>query len=406
MDSLIKLKDIATQMDVESAEEVPLHPSLAPANQQIAPCGQVMSPTNLRKKQDELGIYHAVLPNGKTTPLMKTMLTNACERNCFYCPFRAGRNYKRRTFQPEELAKTFLDIHRAGIADGMFLSSGIIKGGVTTQDKLIDTADILRNKLGYTGYLHLKIMPGAEKDQLHRAMQLANRLSVNLEAPNDKRLAQLAPKKQFVKELLQPLKWVDEIRQDLPGHQGWNGRWPSTTTQFVVGGVGESDLELLIISELLIKKYNLSRIYYSRFNPIKDTPMENLTPENPWRPHRLYQTSYLFRDYGFMLEELPFDQSGNLPLDEDPKLAWARQNLLHEPVEINRAEIQELLRIPGIGPTGAKRIVNARRHGRIRELRDLKTIGVKTKRMVPFVLVDGKRPLRQLPLFDISKTSV
>jgi predicted DNA-binding helix-hairpin-helix protein len=399
MESIIKLKDIATQMDIESAEEVPLHPNLAPPKQGIAPCGQVLSSSNLREKQDELGIYHAVLPNGKRTALMKTMLTNACERNCFYCPFRAGRNYRRRTFQPEELAKTFLDIHRAGIADGLFLSSGIMKGGVTTQDKLIDTAVILREKLNYTGYLHLKIMPGAEKDQVQRAMQLADRLSVNLEAPNDKRLALLAPKKQFFEELLQPLKWVDEFRRELPRHLGWNGRWPSTTTQFVVGGAGESDLELLIISELLIKYYNLSRIYYSRFNPIKDTPMENHTPENPWRPHRLYQTSYLFRDYGFTLEEMPFNQEGNLPLDEDPKLAWARENLHHDPVELNRADAQALLRVPGIGPKGAHKIVHARRLGRIRELRDLRMMGVQTKRLVPFVLLDGKRPLQQISLF-------
>ncbi|MCA9930201.1 MAG: helix-hairpin-helix domain-containing protein [Anaerolineales bacterium] len=398
METIAKLKDVAEHMDLEPAEEQPA--LTAPQQMRIAPCGQVLSKQQKPAKKVDLPIYNAKVSGGKTVPLLKTMLTTACERNCFYCPFRAGRNYRRQTFQPEELAKAFMDIHRAGAVDGLFLSSGIIKGGVTTQDRLLDTADILRNKFHFRGYLHLKLMPGAEKDQVLRGMQLADRLSVNLEAPNVKRLAMLAPKKQFAEELLRPLRFANDIRQSLPAHQGWNGRWASTTTQFVVGAVDETDLELLFISELLIKKYKLSRIYYSAFNPIKDTPLENLPPENPMRQHRLYQTSYLFRDYGYDLEEMPFDADGNLPLDEDPKVGWAKENLLHEPVELNRAEPQTLLRVPGIGPKGANRIVWARRRGTLRELRDLQKIGVQTKRMVPYVLLDGKRPFRQLSLFD------
>ncbi len=398
MKQIAKLKLISEHMHLEPAEELTF--SHLPHPEPVAPCGQVLPKAPQNIKKDSIPIFQAKLPGGKTVPLLKTMLTTACERNCFYCPFRAGRNFRRETFQPEELAKTFMDIHRAGAVDGLFLSSGIIKGGVTTQDRLLDTADILRNKLHFRGYLHLKMMPGAERDQILRGMQLADRLSVNLEAPNDKRLAMLAPKKQFVEELLRPLQHVHELRQTLPARQGWNGRWPSTTTQFVVGGVGESDLELLFISELLIKKYKLRRIYYSAFNPVRDTPMENLPPEDPMRKHRLYQTSFLFRDYGYGLEEMPFDAAGNLPRNEDPKLAWAKENLLHEPVEVNRAAPQSLLRVPGIGPIGVSRIVNARRRGIIRELRDLQLIGVRTKRLESFVLLDGKRPFRQLPLIE------
>ncbi|MCA9957519.1 MAG: helix-hairpin-helix domain-containing protein, partial [Anaerolineales bacterium] len=209
-----------------------------------------------------------------------------------------------------------------------------------------------------------------------------------------------APKKTFLAELLRPLQQIEHIRQTKPGHLGWNGRWPSTVTQFVVGGVDETDLELLSAAEYLHKKLKLSRVYYSRFNPVRDTPLENRAGENPWRVHRLYQASFLFRDYNFDLEEMPFDQTGSLPLDTDPKLAWAYANLRENPVEVNRASREELLRVPGIGPRGADLIVSARRRGTLRAERDLQQIGVQTRRLKPYVLLDGQRPTYQLPLFD------
>lgn len=400
MDTIVKLQDIAVHMDLEPAE--PPHPT--GGGGRVAPCGQVLpaqaSPASpQRDKKAALGITHAALPGGKTVPLLKTLLTSACERNCNYCPFRAGRNYRRHTFSPDEMAATFMQMYRAGLVQGLFLSSGIIQGGVTTQDKLLDTVEILRRQHNFPGYVHLKIMPGAERDQVFRAMQLADRLSVNLEAPNDRRLAQLAPKKQFFDELVRPLQWIDEIRTDEPAYHSWNGRWPSSTTQFVVGAAGESDLEYAIISEWLIKNPKLSRIYYSAFSPIADTPFAHLPAQSPLRQHRLYQTSFLLRDYGFEMEELPFDAAGNLPLEEDPKEAWARQHLQHAPVEVNRAAPEALLRVPGIGAKSMHRIVAARRHGRLRELRDLQLIGVRTKRLAPYVMLDGKRPLHQLRLF-------
>lgn len=345
MDALIKLQDIAVHMGLEPAEEVRFQPGLAvpvAPKTAVAPCGEPLTPRGLPLKKDSLGIHEAVRPDGKPMRLLKTLLTSACERNCFYCPFRAGRNYRRQTFKPEEMAKTFMDMHRAGVVDGLFLSSGIIRGGAATQDKLLATAEILRQKYQFHGYLHLKIMPGAEKEQVRQAMTLADRLSVNLEAPNDKRLLALAPKKEFVDELLRPLRWVDEIRRTEPDRLGWHGRWPSTVTQFVVGGTEESDLELLTTTEFLNKQLRLRRVYFSAFSPVADTPLENRPAENPLRQHRLYQTSFLFRDYGFDLEELAFDQKGNLPLGIDPKVAWARANLSENPVEVNRAAPDEL----------------------------------------------------------------
>ncbi len=409
MDTLIKLQEIAVHMGLEPAEEAqggwgagergraPLPLSPAPP----LPCGL---PSNAAERkataqQNALGITHAQLPGGGTIPLLKTLLTSACERNCAYCPFRAGRNYRRVTFSPDEMAKAFADMRRAGVAEGLFLSSGIIGGGVRAQDKLLDTVDILRRKHHFNGYIHLKIMPGAERDQVYRAMQLADRLSVNLEGPTPARLALLAPKKQFVEELLTPLRWIEEIRRERPSREGWKGRWPSSTTQFVVGAVGESDLELLNVTHYLTRQAGLRRAYFSAFRPIDDTPLSDHPAENPWRQHRLYQASYLFRDYGFDLEEMPFDDDGRLPLDTDPKRAWAEANLRETPVEVNRAEREELLRVPGIGPKGAEAILAARRRARLRSVGDLRQIGVRTKDIEPFVLLDGQRPTYQLKLF-------
>jgi predicted DNA-binding helix-hairpin-helix protein len=271
---------------------------------------------------------------------------------------------------------------------------------VRTQDRLIAAAEILRLKMGFRGYLHLKIMPGAERDQVVRAMQLADRVSINLEAPNPNRLEQLAPHKAFHEELWRPLVWVDEIRKSQPASKGWNGRWPSTVTQFVVGGVGESDVELLSTTAHLHQHVGLRRAYFSRFSPVPNTPLENTPPENPWRQHRLYQASFLIRDYGFDLEDLSFQSSGNLPLHTDPKLAWAADNLAERPVEINQANPHELLRVPGIGPKGVQAILSARTRGRLRSEAQLKACGVQMGRAARYILLDGKRPPLQGELFS------
>jgi len=237
-------------------------------------------------------------------------------------------------------------------------------------------------------------------------MQLASRVSVNLEGPNDKRLALLAPKKLFLQELVEPLKFIEQIRRTETPVETWRtmnpgygpDRWPSSTTQFVVGAIGESDLELLVTSAFLYKNAGLSRIYYMAFRPVPGTPLEGNPPEDPWRQHRLYQASFLLRDYGFDLEELPFSQQGNLSLTTDPKHKWALENLSQSPVEVNRADRELLLRVPGIGPNGARSILQARRDNRFRDLNDLKEIGVNPTRPAPFVLLDGKRPPHQLRL--------
>lgn len=407
MDGLEKLAAVSNEVQFEQADErIPARPGPLFTPQ---PCGH--SPAELKRrvrgetrfidvpgKSRPIPIYMSAA-GGKVVPLLKAMLTTACERNCFYCPFRAGRGSRRVTFKPEEMARTFADIHRSGAVEGLFLSSGVFAGGPNTQNKLLDSAEYLRRELQFRGYLHLKLMPGCERGQVQRAMQLADRVSINLEAPNAERLARLAPKKIFYEELLTPLRWADEIRHELPAQLGWNGRWASTTTQFVVGAAGENDLEILSTAAHVIQRLGVRRTYFEAFNPVLDTPLENHPPQDPLRQFRLYEASYLLRDYGFDLEELPFRSDGLLPLDRDPKRAAADRAFTHQPVEINRADQEMLLRIPGIGPRGVKKLLAARRQRALRDLSQLRRLGVVAERAAPYITLAGKRPPRQLNYF-------
>jgi len=400
MDALQTLADLSSQMEIEHAEEFrsSSRPSKIEPSKPACFTPKARPELNEREKRAAF-VYPAQLPNGKQVKLLKTLLSSACERDCYYCPFRAGRDFRRATFKPQEFAELFMKLNQTNAAEGIFLSSGIAAGGANTQNKILDTAEILRTKFGFRGYMHLKIMPGAEKGQVRRLMQLADRVSVNLEAPNTERLKRLAPHKVFIEELLRPLKWVEEIRQSEPAYKGWNGRWPSTVTQFVAGGSDESDLELLTTTDWLMKNVRLKRAYFSAFHPISDTPLENKAAVDPLREHRLYQASFLLRDYGFDLEEMPFLQDGNLPLPTDPKLAWAQQNLQEKPLEINKADRRELLRIPGIGPKNADAILVARRTSKLRDITALRRLGIVIARVAPFVLLDGRRADQQLVMF-------
>lgn len=343
-------------------------------------------------------IFWAKKSGGGRTPILKTLLTSACEKNCLYCPFRAGRDLRRATLQPIEMAKIFSQMAAAGLVQGLFLSSGMVGGGVRTQDKILDTAEILRTKYQYQGYLHLKLMPGAEKDQVLRAVQLATRVSVNLEAPNPERLKHLAPHKKFQEELLQLLQWAQELSQTTH-FSTRNDRAPSIVTQLVVGATAETDKEILKTSSHLYHHLKLSRIYYSRFSPIPDTPLENLPPENPLRPLRLYQASFLIRDYGFSTSDFQFTQSGNLPLEQDPKTIWAQTHLLHQPVDLNKADFFHLMRIPGIGPKTARRIIQFRHNSKIKSEVELRQLGIPIERVSPFILLNGRKITNQPSLW-------
>ena len=390
MDAFSKLIESQQYMDVEADLDTPETPPLD--DPPVTACIHSQA-------KDELNVFRASIRGGRKVPIVKTVLTSACERNCNYCAFRAGRDFRRFSFNPEEMAQAFMQMYRKGTVTGLFLSSGIAGGGVRTQDRLLATVEILRLKMGYRGYLHLKLMPGVERAQVERAVQLADRVSVKLEPPTSQTLARPAPQKQILEELVKPLRWVEELRRKLPAGAGWLGKLPSSVTQFVVGAVGETDLELLRGADYLHQKLKLQRVYFSGFNPVPGTPFENQPPSDALRRARLYQASFLLRDYGFGFEDLPFTAQGGLPLDVDPKTAWARQHLSPSPLEVNRAGLEELLRVPGIGRHSALEIVRARRMGRLRELDDLKHLGIAANRAAPFILLDGHAPVYQMRLW-------
>lgn len=331
--------------------------------------------------------------HGRPMPVLKVLQTNACAKDCYYCPFRAGRPFRREAFKPEELAHLTAQMYRARIIQGLFLSSGVVGKDDYSMGQIIATAEILRRKYAFDGYLHLKIMPAASDAAIEAALSLADRVSINLEAPNAARLARLTSTKDIDQDLIAPLRRVRELLDQTDQHV-------SRTTQFVVGAAGESDWEILTTAYQLYREVGLARAYYSAFRPIPDTPLDGLPRENPRRQDRLYQADALIRRYGFSVEEIGLEVGGNLPLDEDPKLAWARRHPEQFPIEINTAPRSVLLRVPGIGPVSAERIVRWRRRGKFKSLGDLRKAGAVADRAAPFITLDGRRPAKQLPLWD------
>jgi predicted DNA-binding helix-hairpin-helix protein len=330
-------------------------------------------------------------PTKGPMPVLKLLQTNACAKDCFYCPFRAGREFRREAIAPEELAGLTSQLYRAGMIRGLFLSSGVIGHGDHAMAQIVDTAEILRAKHGFSGYLHLKIMPHSSDAAIERAVQLADRVSINLEAPNAARLGQLSSTKDFEADLLAPLAKAAALAAQQQRHV-------SQTTQFVVGAAGESDAEILTTSERLYSHLKLARIYYSAFRPVRDTPLDGQPAEDPVRERRLYQADFLLRDYGFHVPELPLDAAGRLRTDVDPKLAWAQAHPEWFPIEVNRAARAALMRVPGLGTKAVAAILAARRQGVIREAADLRRLGIATERVLPWVTLNGRRAPFQLRL--------
>jgi len=351
--------------------------------------------TAAHRAADDLGrwIYPAVMPDGKRIELLKVLLTNACEKDCGYCANRAGRCARRTRLRPEELARSFDAMARKGIAKGLFLSSGIVGGGAETMERLLETVELVRFHYQFRGYIHLKLLPGARRDQVERAGELANRVSINLELPTYARLHEVAPHKGR-DELLDPMRWAAAFQAR--GH----GRWAPAgqTTQFVVGAGEESDQELLQTVSHLYDKLKLRRAYYSAFQPVPDTPLDEKPPTPLWREHRLYQSDFLLRQYGFRWDELVFED-GLLPREADPKTAWARAHPELYPVEVNTAPRATLLRVPGLGPRSVDRLLQARRHHRVRDLGEMAALGAVTGWAAPWVLLDGRRPPYQMALW-------
>jgi predicted DNA-binding helix-hairpin-helix protein len=295
-------------------------------------------------------------------------------------------------FASEELARLFMDLYHRRLVRGLFLSSGIAGRPNRAMERMLDTVELLREGYGFTGYIHLKIMPGVSPDLVERAVQLADRVSLNLEAPTPEHLAKIADKKVFSQGMLEPMRWVSELAK--------RGLGPPAglTTQFVVGAADEADRDILATTQTLYQTVGLRRAYFSAFRPVPDSPLSEHPPTPRQREHRLYQADFLMRHYGFAAEELVFTPAGNLPLRGDPKLIWALHHPERFPIEINRADRDDLLRVPGIGPLSAERIIARRRRYPLKTIEDLQACGAVARRAAPFVLANGRRLADSPPL--------
>jgi predicted DNA-binding helix-hairpin-helix protein len=350
--------------------------------------------THTHRMRDDIGrwIYPAVRPDGTRVRLLKVLQSNVCENDCAYCAHRSGRDIRRSAFSPDELARAFYDLVRGGQAEGLFLSSGVCGPVGRASERMLATVELVRQRYQFKGYIHLKILPGAEDASIEAAVKLAHRVSVNLEAPNAERIRALSRTKDFEGQLLAPLRVAHRLRREL-------GRPVSMTTQFVVGAAQESDRELLKTSSQLYREIDLERAYYSAFQPVPDTPLENHPATPTWREHRLYQADFLLRQYGFVFDDLVFDEQGNLAAHADPKLLWATHHPERFPIEVNTASREDLLRVPGVGPKSASNILGRRRQGRICVLDQLGLPRALAQRAAPFVTLNGRRPEFQLPLW-------
>jgi predicted DNA-binding helix-hairpin-helix protein len=393
MDEIAKLRMACQGCDQEVSDdrEIPAvvhHPDLT-----IKTSSPVKPPLPIpQHKLEDMEIFHAQMGGGKTIPLLKTMLTTFCENNCNYCAFRRDRDFQRVGFSPDEMAGLFMKVFRKGLVKGLFLSSGIAGSAVRSQDRLLDCVSILRKKYGFRGYIHLKLLPGVQDAQIAASLKLADRVSINIEGPNETVLTKLAPQKKFADDLIGGLDSIHRITDEEQGKMEPTQKRTSLTTQLVMGAVGESDSEILQTTHYLYSKLKLARVYYSAFSPTPRTPFDSLPPLPHLRHARMYQASFLLRDYAFDFEELPFQQDGNLRTEFDPKLAWAKENLEGRPVDIAKADIEQLMRIPGIGRINASRILEERVKPGIRNGQDLVRMGVSMKRCAPFILIHGKQP--------------
>ena len=334
-------------------------------------------------------IHRAALPGGGSVCLFKVLLTNVCTSDCAYCVNQIGRDIPRTSFRPEELAKLFMELHTRRLVQGLFLSSGIGTDASGTMESMIKTVQILRDHYEFKGYVHLKILPGASFEYVEEGCKLANRVSVNMEAPTTRHLAKLSSQKDLYQGILEPMHWVKKLKAAndklVPSGQ---------TTQFVVGAAGETDQDILHTTEALYHEVELRRVYFSAFRPVRNSPLEGLPPASPLRAHRLYQADWLLRVYGFSPQEveLALGGKGNLALRKDPKLVIAEKQPWLFPVDVNRASYDELLRVPGVGPVSARRITEARQEHSIFSMEQLRKMRVLTRKATPFIWFQGMLP--------------
>ncbi len=333
-----------------------------------------------KRGTDGKWLYPVSLPQGGYSVLLKTLLSNVCTNDCKYCPLRSESNVRRCTLQPEEVVKAFLEYRRRKKVFGLFLSSGVINNPDYTMDRINAVARILRFRHKFKGYIHLKIIPGASDAAIEDSLSLASAVSLNIETPGKEHFDLLSDKKDYMKDIIRPIKLMGKMTG-----KGMRFSRVKCTTQFIVGASDEKDSEIIKYMSGLYDRLNFSRVYFSAYqkglghSAIPGEKQFLSIPEKPFmREHRLYQSDFLMRKYGFSRDDLILDKSGNLRLDKDPKEVWADNNPDFYPLRINASDKEQLLRVPGLGPETVKKVLEARREGRIRSFEEL---GMKGKRI-------------------------
>lgn len=342
------------------------------------------------------GICHSFSADGRCISLLKILFTNECIYDCKYCINRSSNDVKRASFTPEEVCSLTIEFYRRNYIEGLFLSSGIMKSPNYTMELIYATLYKLRTEYKFQGYIHVKAIPGADQEIIRRVGFLADRMSVNLELPTAEGLRKLAPHKNR-KNILTPMRLVQnqmtENKQEIAIYRNAPRFVPAgQSTQMIIGATPESDYQILNVAEALYKKFDLKRVFYSAFVHVnEDSNLPARTDEGPplLREHRLYQADWLLRFYGFEAKELLSEENPNFNIFLDPKCNWALNHLEQFPVEVNRAPLQMLLRVPGIGNKSALRIVQARRMA-VLDFPDLKKLGVVLKRAMYFLTCNGR----------------
>lgn len=341
------------------------------------------------------GICHSFSSDGRCISLLKILFTNECIYDCKYCINRKSNDVPRASFTPDEICELTVQFYRRNYIEGLFLSSGILYSPTYTMELIYEAIYKLRTLYRFQGYIHVKAIPGADPEIIRRLGLLADRMSVNLELPTAEGLQRLAPNKHR-KNILAPMRMIQQgitqNKNELMVYRHASSFVPAgQSTQMIVGATPESDYQIMMVAENLYKRFDLKRVYYSAFvsvNEDKDLPA---LPGGPplLREHRLYQADWLLRFYGFEAKELLSEDKPNFNILLDPKADWALRHLEQFPVEINRADYQTILRVPGIGVKSAQRIVRARKNGNL-SFEDLKKIGVTLKRALYFITCNGR----------------
>ena len=341
------------------------------------------------------GCCHSFSADGRCISLLKVLMTNYCVYDCKYCINRRSNDTRRTAFTPRELAELTVQFYRRNYIEGLFLSSGVLRDPDYTTLRMIETLRLLRREFAFNGYIHAKAIPGTSPELVQQLGYLADRLSVNIELPSQKGLAALAPDKSKA-AILAPMRLIEaqgrQNKEELVKYRHAPAFAPAgQSTQLIVGATEDSDRHILHLTESLYDRYRLKRVFYSAYVPVVENPLlPDLHTKPPLlREHRLYQADWLLRFYGFRADELLDDQHPNFDPMLDPKCYWAITHPEQFPVEIMTADLGRLLRVPGIGPTGARRILSARRTGLL-HFDYLKKMGIVLKRAQFFILCGGR----------------